>query len=69
MSKTVKLAGGPFAGAEVPVTGRSAISAEGEGVPEGYAARYIPGPDDTYTFDGLTRILLRIPAGGGSNGA
>lgn len=69
MTGTVTLVGGPFAGAEVPVTSKSAISAEGPGVPEGYAARYIPGADDTYTFDGLTRILLRIPIGGGSDGA
>lgn len=66
----VRLIGGFAHGLTVEVKdSRSPILLEGDGVPEGCAARYRPADarrreNHTYRFDGLTEILARIPAPG-----
>lgn len=60
----VTLVGGPFDGAKVASESRSLVC-EGTGVPDGYAANYRRTQDrSVYRFDGLTKIVARLPLPG-----
>jgi hypothetical protein len=68
MSRTVRLHGGPFDGADVETTERwPHVSCEGDGVPEGHVATYTATRDPgVLKFRGLTKIVAKLPLPGAS---